>query len=60
MIQEGRDMPGAEAMTEEEMLFNGGDERAAKALVRENSDQTKMAEITAKLDAAIHDRIRAA
>lgn len=53
-------MPGAEAMAEEEMLFNGGDERAAKALVRENIEQTQMAEITAKLDAAIHARIKAA
>lgn len=46
-------MPGAEAMTEQEMLFNGGDERAAKALVAENAESMSMAEITARLNEAV-------
>lgn len=52
-------MPGAEAMTEEEMLFNGGDERAAKALVLENTD-AGMAEITARLNDAVREQSKAA
>lgn len=52
-------MPGAEAAIEEEMVFNGGDERAAKAVVLENTD-TGMAEITARVEEAIAGSIKAA
>jgi hypothetical protein len=37
-----------EAAVEAEMMFNGGDERAARALVQENTDNGA-AEITDKL-----------
>jgi hypothetical protein len=52
-------MPGVEAMVEQEMLFNGGDERAADALVRENTDQG-MSEITARMEAATTEQHKAA
>lgn len=42
-------MQNEEAMIEQEMLFNGGDERAAKALVAENTDPG-MAEITSRME----------
>lgn len=46
-------MPGMDAAVEAEMLWNGGDERAASALVRENNDMG-MEEITARLHEADH------
>lgn len=52
-------MAGLEAMVEQEMVFNGGDERAAKALVSENTDQG-MSEITARMEAAIQEQHKAA
>ncbi len=52
-------MPGVEAMVEDEMMFNGGDERAAKALVRENTDQG-MSEIAVRIEAATTEQHKAA
>lgn len=52
-------MPGMEASVEAEMAFNGGDERVANAIVRENTDNG-MAEIVAKLEAAVASVPRAA
>lgn len=52
-------MPGYEAMVEQERLANGGDQRAAEAIVRENTDDG-MAEITARLAEAIQEQHKAA
>ena len=52
-------MPGAEAATEAEMLVNGGDERAAKALVEENSD-TGWGKIVSRLEEAVSQKPKAA
>ena len=46
-------------MVEQEMVFNGGDERAADALVRENTDQGA-AVITARAKAAEQEQHKAA
>ena len=42
----------SEAAVEREMIFNGGDERAAKAIVLENDSMRGLKEITARIEVA--------
>ena len=52
-------MPGMDAAVEAEMVINGGDERAARALVEENTDNGA-AVIMAKLQEATRPQVAAA
>lgn len=49
-----------QALVEDEMVFNGGDERAAEALVLENGEHWGKDEIMVRLEAAVKDQSKAA